>query len=144
MAQDPFHSLHGLRRRLVTGHNSVINYRGRNRASTDTTRSQQRELFVRRSFAPLDSRSSFNRGQHLIAALDIARRAQADHTGVSTLRLEREKVVERGDAVNPARRNMQRGRDKLQGMFIQVAEGLLHRVKNFDQGVRPIIVAAHP
>src|SRR5215831_1012377 len=144
MAQDPSDSLNGLFRRLVAGHHSVINHCRCDRAAADATRRQQGELLVRGRFARFDPCAGFDRGQHLCAALNVARGAKADDAGVHPLRLEREKVVESRNAIKPARWNMQCCRDKLQGIFIKVAKRLLHSVKNFDQRMRLIVVTAHP
>ena len=82
-------------------------------------------------------------GKHSIATFHVTGSAKADDTSMRALRLKREKVVEGGDTVNPAGRNMQGRCNKPQGVFIQVTERLLHRVKNLDQGLRLIIVTAH-
>src|SRR5262245_50719286 len=95
---------------------AVIDYRWCDRARTDTTRGQQRKLFVWCRLPSFDLCEAFNRSQHLIAPFDIARGAEADDASVSTLRPQREKVIECRDAVNSAQRDMQRRGHEFQGI----------------------------
>ena len=61
----------------------------------------------------------------------------------SPLGLKREEVVERGDAVDPAGRQLQAVGDVEEQVGLQVAEQLLGRVQHLDQRVGLELVPLH-
>jgi hypothetical protein len=63
-----------------------------------------------------------NRGQHPVAAFDIASGTHADHTSVFALRFQREEMVEGGHAVNPAGRKFQAVGNEQQQVVVQITE----------------------
>ena len=76
-----------------------------------------------------------NGGQQRLAPLHVAGRAHADHAGVGTLGREGEEVIERGDAVDAAGRQLQPVGDVKQDVVLKVAEELLGGVQHLDQGI---------
>ena len=121
--------------RLPRRDRAVINHRRGDAARADAARRQQRELAVRRRLARLDLRLVLDRGQHLVRPFDIAGGAHADDAGVLALGFEREEMVERGDAIHAAGRQLEPVGDEQQQVVLQVAEQLLRLVQHLDQRV---------
>src|SRR5262249_62412395 len=84
-----------------------------------------------------------DRRQQGRAALDVAGRPHADHTGVLALRLEAEVVVERCYAVGAAGRHVQTRGDVAHGRRVQEPEGFLRGVQRLDERVGLEALAAH-
>ena len=129
--------------RLLPDDVTVIDNGRRNRAGSDATHGQERELAVRSCFSRLDSGGFFNSRKDLFGSFDVTGSTEADDAGVNALRLKSKEVVEGRDTVNAARGNMQSFRHKLQCLFVQVPEGLLDDMECFNQGMALLAVAPH-
>ena len=77
-------------------------------------------------------------------AVDVARGAGADDTGMKTLGFQGEVRVKSGDAVDLARRHSEAVPDVQQGLVVQVAENLLGGVQHLDQPVGAVAKPPHP
>ena len=92
-------------------------------------------LAVAAGLLVLPGRAVADAGQERLGPLDVAGGAHADDAGVLALGREGEEVVERGDAVDAAGRQLQAVSDVVEEVVLEVAEQLLGGVQHLDQGV---------
>jgi len=81
----------------------VVNHGGRQPVGAQATRGEQRDLLVGGGFSGGDAEVVLDRIEQLLRTLEIAGCAHANDAGVLARRLQREEMVEGGDAVGRLR-----------------------------------------
>src|ERR1039458_7910350 len=127
----------------LTGNLVVVNDGRGQAARSQTASAQHGNLAVGRGLAGSNAEFLLHRLQQLRRTFDVAGGSDAEDASVLARRLEREKVIEGGNAIGPAQRHAQGPRHKAQGAHIEIAEHFLHGVERFDQAARVVAHTAH-
>jgi hypothetical protein len=128
---------------LVSVDRAVENDRRSDAAGTQAARSQKRQLAIAGRFPRADVSRAADGGKQIVGPLHVARGAGANDAGVFSLRLEREKMVKGGDAIDPTERQFQMVSYEMQQSQLQIAEQTLGGVQHFDERVLAELVTFH-
>src|ERR1051326_4402395 len=114
--------LEGAFRRLPRRHGMVVNYGRSDPASADAPGGQERKLIVWRGLARFDFCVLLDGCNHLCCPFHVTGRSQANDAGVHARGFEREKMIERGDSINAAGRQLKAVCDVKKQIVFQIPE----------------------
>ena len=129
--------------RLARRHRAVVNHRRRDAAGADAARGQEGKLVVGCGLTGFDAGLLLDGSDDLVGALHVAGGAHAHDARVLALRLEREEVVERGDAIDAAGRELEVVRHIDQQPVVEETEQLLGLVEDLNECVPFVLVTLH-
>lgn len=121
----------------------VDDHRRGDAAGAQTTGRDEREISVGGRLPGLDPVLLAHDLEKPISPLDVTGGAGADDTCVSAGRPKAEQVVESGDAIDLAQRQLEPTSDVMQQIQLQIAEQLLRGVQDLDQSALLILLTPH-